>query len=146
MSTVKELLAAKESDEVISISKDASVLEAAKLMNTHKIGALVVINDGRVNGIFTERDMLRLVVAEKRNPDTTPVADVMTSEIACCRQETSIDEARTVMKNKRIRHLPVVGDDMQLHGMISIGDLNAYYANSQEVTIHFLHEYLYGRT
>lgn len=146
MATVKELLVAKGSDEVISISKNATVLEGAKLMNAHKIGALVVTNDGRVHGIFTERDMLQRVVAEKRDPEKTPVSDVMTSEMACCRQETSIDEARTVMKNKRIRHLPVVGDDMQLHGMISIGDLNAYYANSQEVTIHFLHEYLYGRT
>lgn len=146
MATVQDLLAAKGSDEVISISKDATVLDAAKLMNTHKIGALVVTNDGRVHGIFTERDVLRRVVAEKRDPDKTTIADVMTSEIACCRPETSIDEARTVMKNKRIRHLPVVGDDMQLHGMISIGDLNAHYANSQEVTIQFLHEYLYGRT
>jgi len=145
MSTVKDLLAAKGSEEVISIVKDATVLEAAKLMNQHKIGALVVISEGRVEGIFTERDVLRRIVAEQRDPATVHVAEVMTKEIACCRMNTSIDEVKTVMKNKRVRHLPVVGDDMQLHGMISIGDLNAYHSNNQEVTIQFLHEYLYGR-
>ena len=145
MATVKELLAAKESDVVFSIDEKATVLEAAKLMNKHKIGALVITNnDGRVKGIFTERDVLSRVVSEQKDPDATHISDVMTTEIACCRTDTSIEEAQTVMKNKRIRHLPVVGDDKQLQGMVSIGDLNAYNANSQEVTIQYLHEYLYG--
>lgn len=146
MATVKELLSAKGSVEVFSIEKGATVLDAAKLMNQHKIGALVVIDDGRVSGIFTERDVMRRVVVEKRDPAKTLVGEVMTTEIACCRADTSIEEASTVMKTRRIRHLPVVGDGMQLHGMVSIGDLNAYRANNQEVTITFLHEYLYGRT
>jgi len=147
MPTVNEILTQKSAD-VVSIDKDASVFDAAQLMNKHKIGALVVIEQGQLQGIFTERDVLRRVVTEKRDPATTHVQEVMTpgTEVACCRTDTTIEEARTVMKNRRIRHLPVVGDERKLLGMISIGDLNAYRANTQEVTIHFLHEYLYGRT
>ena len=105
---------------------------------------LVKVSYGRVKGIFTERDVLSRVVSEQKDPNAVHVSDVMTTEIACCRTETSIEEAKTVMKNKRIRHLPVVGNDMQLKGMVSIGDLNAHHTNSQEVTIQYLHEYLYG--
>ena len=70
----------------------------------------------------------------------------MTTEIACCRMDTTIDEARAAMKTKRIRHLPVVGKDMHLEGIISIGDLNAHDTSNQEVTIQYLHEYIYGRS
>lgn len=146
MSTVQALMAAKGSEEVFTIPKDATVLDAARLMNKHKIGALVVADAGKVTGIFTERDVLQRVVAEQRNPASVRIAEVMTTHIACCRMDTPIDEVKAVMKKKRIRHLPVVGDDMQLHGMISIGDLNAYQANNQEIAIHYLNEYLFGRT
>ncbi len=146
MNTVNDLLATKGSEEVFSVSGDTSVLEAARKMNQHKIGALVIIHNGRVKGIFTERDVLRRVVAEQLDPGATKVDQVMTTEIACCRTDTPIEEAKSVMKSKRIRHLPVVGDDMQLHGMISIGDLNAHQVNNQEIAIHYLNEYLYGRT
>lgn len=145
MTTIRELLADKGSD-VFSISQDATVLDAAMLMNDNKIGALVVLHEGRLVGIFTERDVLRRVVGEQRNPATTKIQEAMTTDVACCREDTSIEEARTVMKNHRIRHLPVVDREMWLKGLISIGDLNAYRVNSQEATIHFLHEYLYGRT
>jgi CBS domain-containing protein len=145
MADVREILATK-GGRVISIGKNAMVLEAAQLMNQHKIGALVVIDNDMVEGIFTERDVLRRVVADQRNPAHTKVADVMTKDVACCHPHTAIDEAGSVMKHHRIRHLPVVGPDRRLHGMISIGDINAYHADSQAVTIQFLNEYLYGRT
>jgi CBS domain-containing protein len=114
-------------------------------MNDHKVGAVVVADEGRLVGMFTERDVLRRVVGERRDPVTTLVGAVMTSEVVCCTPETSIEEARGAMKNRRIRHLPVVDGEGHLMGMISIGDLNAYHVNSQEQTIHLLHEYLYGR-
>jgi len=144
MSIVREILA-KKGSQVLSIGRRATVLDAALLMNEHKIGALVVIDDGRVAGMFTERDVLRRVVGERRDPATTIVDDVMTVEVVCCTQETPIDEARGAMMNRRIRHLPVVDGDRRLHGMISIGDLNAWHLNTQEQTIHLLNEYLYGR-
>jgi CBS domain-containing protein len=144
MSTVKEILTRKGS-QVFTVSPGATVMEAACLMNEHKIGALVVIDQGAVVGMFTERDVLRRVVGERRDPDRTRVADVMTTEIVCCTPETSIEEARVAMKERRVRHLPLVDEQRQLHGLISIGDLNAHEAFSHEQTIYQLQEYLYGR-
>lgn len=144
MATVREILAHKGT-YVLSIGPDATVLDAALLMNEHKIGSLVVMDAGRLFGIITERDLLRRVVAQRNDPAETKVADVMATEVACCRIDTTLDEARGVMKNRRIRHLPVIDDNDQLAGMISIGDLNAHLAHDQEVTIHILNEYIYGR-
>jgi CBS domain-containing protein len=144
MATVMAILANKGS-RVLTIGPDATVLQAAQLMNEHKIGALVVMASEGIAGMFTERDVLRRVVGEQRDPTTTIVADVMTTEVACCTPVTTLEEARGAMKNRRIRHLPVM-DDNRLCGLISIGDLNAYQMTSQEHTIHLLHEYLYGRS
>ena len=70
----------------------------------------------------------------------------MTTEMLVCNPSTSVEEARSVMKNRRIRHLPVVDDNERLVGLVSIGDLNAFNANTQEQTLHVLQEYIYGRT
>lgn len=145
MATVKDILE-KKGAHIHTIAPEATVLEAATAMNDVKIGSLIVVDGGRLVGIFTERDILRRVVASGRDPRLTRVEDVMTSQVAACRPETTLDEARGVMKNRRIRHLPVVDDDLQLMGVISIGDLNAHEVTSQEITIHFLQEYLYGQT
>ena len=144
MYTVKSILADK-GGQVWSVGPGASVLDAALLMNDHKIGALVVLEGGHLVGLFTERDVLRRVVGEHRDPLTTLVADVMTAEVLCCTPRTLLEEARTVMKERRIRHLPVSDDDGRLLGLISIGDLNAQQAHDQEQHIHLLNEYLYGR-
>lgn len=144
MATVKDILDHK-GNQVSSIHPQASVYEAAMRMNDKKIGALVVLDEDRLVGMFTERDILQRVVAQKRDAGQTAVGEVMTLEVACCRLHTTVDEARGVMKNRRIRHLPVVDDQNFLLGLISIGDLNAYQTNSQEQTIHFLHQYLYGQ-
>ena len=93
--------------------------------------------------IFASR-LSGVEIREQRDPTVTRVADVMTVEVACCTPETTIDEARGAMKNRRIRHLPVV-EGGRLCGLVSIGDLNAHEAFSQEQTIYLLQEYLYGR-
>jgi CBS domain-containing protein len=144
MATISEILA-KKGSQVFSIGKDATVLEAALVMNEHRVGAIAVLEEGRLAGMFTERDILRRVVGERRDPVSTRVQDVMTTEVAICTPDTSVDEARGAMKNRRIRHLPVVDNVGGLAGMISIGDLNAHESTSQEQTIHLLHEYLFGR-
>lgn len=144
MATVRDILSIKGS-QVWTVVKSASVLDAALVMNDHKIGSLVVLDEERVVGMFTERDVLRRIVAERRDPAATVVADVMTTEVVCCTLATPIDEARSAMKNRRIRHLPVVDPHKRLQGLISIGDLNAYQTNHQEQTIHLLEEYLHGR-
>src|SRR5437667_2183113 len=142
MATIREILAHKGS-QVFTIGKGATVVDAAVLMNEHRVGAPVVTDEGRVVGMFTERDVLRRVVGERRDPAETLVADVMTLEVLCCTAATTIEEARGVMKNRRIRHLPVVDGEHCLQGLVSIGDLNAYQSTSQEQTIYLLHEYLY---
>jgi CBS domain-containing protein len=145
MSTVQEILQVKGS-RVHCIEPDATVLEATQRMNAERIGALVVMERGRVAGMFTERDVLRRIVAEQRDAATVLVREVMSTSVTCCEPEMSIDDARSVMRDRRIRHLPVVSSTGELLGLISIGDLNAYEVDGQQTTIHLLHEYLYGRT
>jgi CBS domain-containing protein len=144
MATVKDLLAVKGT-QVHLVEPTASVLDAAQLMNEHRIGSLVVMEAGRVCGIISERDILQRVVAECRDPSRTLVHEVMTQEVICCTQQMPIDEARTVLKERRIRHLPVIDEAGTLLGLISIGDLNAHMTNSQERHIHFLERYIYGQ-
>jgi len=144
MATVRDILATKGT-HVWSVGLDATVLQAASLMNEHKVGALVVLDGGRIAGMFTERDVLRRVVGERRDPAATRVAEVMTADVVFCKPETTVEEARVAVKDRRIRHLPVLDGGEHLLGMISIGDLNAFEAASQEHTIYMLHEYLYGR-
>ena len=88
--------------------------------------------------------MLRLV-AERRDPAATTVGEMMTSEVVCCSPETPLDEAKSAMKNRRVRHIPVVSDGDRLEGVISIGDLNAHETADHEQTIFLMSEYIYGR-
>ncbi|MCC6424268.1 MAG: CBS domain-containing protein [Phycisphaerales bacterium] len=144
MPTVRDILATKGS-QIFSIGPQATVLQATQLMNQHKVGALVVMHEEQVVGMFTERDVLRRVVAEQRLPADVTLADVMTSEVICCEPDMDLDDASTIMQQRRIRHLPICDNDGNLLGMISIGDLNALHASHQEQTIHFLNDYIYGR-
>jgi len=144
MATVRDLLVVK-GPHVLSIGPEATVLDAALVMNEHKVGSLLVMSGGQLIGIITERDILQRVVVPRRDPGVTPVLDVMTTEVICCQPHTSLEEARGVLKNRRIRHLPVVDEGKRLCGLISIGDLNAHETHDHERTIHVLHEYIYGR-
>jgi CBS domain-containing protein len=144
MAAAKDILAIKGS-RVTAIRPEATVYEAAVLMNEEKIGALVVLDQDQLVGMFTERDILRRVVAQQRDAANTLVQEVMTTEVMACQPHTTLEEARGVMKNRRIRHLPVIGDDGSLWGMISIGDLNAYQTSNHEQTIYFLEQYIHGQ-
>ena len=145
MPTVQDIITNKGAT-VYSTDPDATVLEAVQKMNEHKLGALVVKEGTQVAGMFTERDVLRRVVGEELNPRTTKVGEVMTREVICVPPLTDLDEVSAIMQQRRIRHLPVCEEDGTLHGMISIGDVNAYHASHQEATITFLNEYIYGRS
>jgi CBS domain-containing protein len=133
----------KKGAEVATADRKTTVLDAAKTMNHRRIGAVVVTDGDRVVGIFTERDILNRIVAAGKDPKTTPVGKVMTSPMACCRRDTLLAECKTVMSQKRIRHLPVV-EDGKLYGMISAGDILASEVSDQQATIEYLQEYLYG--
>jgi len=142
MATAQSILDLKGA-EVATIDREASVLDAAKLMNSKHIGALVVSTGDRVVGIFTERDILNRVVAVSRDPAKTTVGDVMTAPMACARRDTKLSECRSVMTAKRIRHLPVV-EDGRLYGMIWSGDILATEVEDKQATIEYMHEYLHG--
>ena len=145
MATIRDILAVKGS-QVLSIGPEATAHEAAVRMKENRVGSLLVMSGGILVGIVTERDILHRVVAPEHEPTETPVHEIMTAEVACCQCDTSLEEARGVMKNRRLRHLPVLDDANQLCGMVSIGDLNAQEAFDQELTIHVLREYISGRT
>jgi len=142
MSTVQSVLA-KKGGQVVTIGVADTALMAATLMNERAIGGLVVLDGGHVVGMFTERDILRRVVAMRRDPAATPVREVMTSPVAYCRRETTLDECRAVMTEKRIRHLPVV-DEKGVCGIVTIGDLMAHDVTDQQATIQYLNEYIFG--
>ena len=144
MTQIRKLLDQK-GNSVWKIHVSATVYEAAHEMNRHRIGALVVESDDQVVGIFTERDLLRRVVAERRNPEETRVDEVMTVDVVCCSPSTTAEEARTAMRERRIRHLPVADEDGRLVGLISIGDLNAELQASQQHTLFLLHQYIHGQ-
>jgi CBS domain-containing protein len=143
MATVGEILA-KKGSHVWTIGPSATVQQAVLVMAEHQVGALLVLEQDRVVGMFSERDVLLRVVAEQRDPSRTTVGEVMTAEVSCCGPDTNLEDARAAMKNRRIRHLPVL-EDGRLQGVVSIGDLNAHLVSNQEQTIFLLNEYLYGR-
>lgn len=131
---------------VVSIAPEASVLEAAQRMNEHRIGALIVQNphDGRAVGILTERDILTRIVAEGRLPELVTVREVMTRKPIVCSPDTTLDEIRRTMRDRRIRHLPVVDEDGVV-GMISIGDANATETREMAETIVYLEQFMSPR-
>jgi CBS domain-containing protein len=145
MATMSDLLRQKTRPDLVTASPDETVLQATHRMNDYGIGALLVLDHGTMLGIFTERDVLRRVVAEERRPSEVLVKDVMTTRVACCEPHTPVEDAQAIMKNRRVRHLPVVNEEGHVLGLISIGDLNAHEANNREVEIHYLQEYLHGR-
>ncbi len=144
MPTAQDVITAKGS-HVHSVEPRASVLDAIRKMNEHKIGALAVMEDDHIVGMFTERDVLRRVVGEERPVADTLVGDVMTTDVICCQPDADLDDVGAIMMNRRIRHLPVCDGEGHILGMVSIGDHNAFNASNQEATIHFLSEYIYGR-
>jgi CBS domain-containing protein len=142
MATVSDLLRRKGAT-VHSVGPTQTVLEAANLMNKFGIGGLVVVDaERRLAGMFTERDILRRVLAEKRDPATTSVGEVMTTGALVCRPDTSLDECANVMTSKRIRHLPV-RDDTGLVGIVTIGDLLAFRVDEQQATIEHLTSFVF---
>ena len=143
MPTAQDILARKGS-LIYSIEPTATVLEATNRMNHHKIGALIVMNDGRMVGIFTERDVLRRVVGSRLDPANVPIFEVMTADLITCTPDTDMEELAELMRARRIRHIPVI-DDGTLLGLVSIGDVNAHNSQRKDAELHYLSEYVYGR-
>lgn len=142
MPTVRDVIARK-GREVIMVSTDCTVLEAARIMMRGRIGGVLVTNDEeRVVGIFTERDVLGRVVAEQRDPATTLVSEVMTPKPVSVSPAATLDVCSSLMTQRRVRHLPVMDAD-ELQGIITPGDLLAFRVAEQETLIQDLHSYVF---
>jgi CBS domain-containing protein len=130
--------------EVYSVTPDTTVLKAVQRMNDLHIGALLVIVSDKVQGIFTERDILSRVVAVGMDPGSVAVSKVMTTKLAVVRPETTVEDAIRICTKKRCRHLPVMEDD-KLLGVISSGDLANWITRSQKTEIQNLIHYISGQ-
>jgi CBS domain-containing protein len=142
MPAVRDLLARKNAF-VVSLPPTATVLEAATLMNTRGIGAMLVCDNNRPVGIFTERDVLRRIVAVERAPSKVTLGEVMTTGLATCTRDTDIEQCAAIMTERRIRHLPVVDDGGGVIGLVSIGDVVAHRVEEQHDKIEALNRYIY---
>lgn len=141
MTTVAEILAQKPG-RTYAVAPTNTVLEATNVMNEARIGSVLVVERGRVVGILTERDLLTRVLVEERDPRSSRVCDVMTRDVYFCTPATPIDHLRAVMRERRIRHIPVRDEHDALVGLVSIGDLNAFESQVMSATITTLNEYI----
>ena len=143
MTTVKQILNHKGTD-VYSITSSAMIYEALEVMAEKKVGALLVIDKGKVVGIISERDYARKVVLAGKSSKETPVRDIMTSKLIVVPPDENVDTCMAIMTNKRIRHLPVM-DGEQLMGLVSIGDVVKSIITEQGLLIDHLTNYITGQ-
>jgi CBS domain-containing protein len=128
---------------VHSIAPHLSIFDAVAEMNRLRIGAIVILDDGKLAGIFTERDVLRRVVGAGIDPRTVGVTEVMTKDVLTIAPETTIEEVAGMFTEKRCRHLPVISDG-KLAGLISIGDISRWLAEAHRVEAEDLKNYISG--
>ncbi len=140
---VKAMLSAKES-KVVTARSDATVATAINLLKQKKIGALVISDDGnRIQGILSERDVVRALVDHGGDLLKMPVSGLMTRTVKTCSLDANIHDVMLEMTNSRIRHLPVLDDD-KLCGVISIGDVVKNRLDELEAETTVLREYIAG--
>lgn len=142
MLTVRQLLARK-GHAVHHIAPEATVFEALQLMAAHDVGALVVLHDGEVAGLITERDYARKVILRGKHSDETAVGEIMDDKPVCVLSAQTLEECMQLMTERRTRHLPVV-ENGQIAGIVSIGDAVKAVIADREATIDELHEYIRG--
>ena len=140
MKTVQQILNVKPL-QVFSVTESSSVLEALHLMMEKNISALLITEDQRLLGIFTERDYARKIILHGKSSADTPVKEVMTADPITIKPTDSIDLCMEIMTEKHIRHLPVENDG-QLLGMVSIGDVVKFIIADQKLTISQLESYI----
>jgi CBS domain-containing protein len=139
VTSVRTIVAARET---VTVDPQVSVLEAARLMVHHQIGAVPVVDRDRLTGIFTERDILARVVAAQRDPSATSVADVMTRELVVADVAESYDVCLQRMQQARVRHL-IVLDRGTLAGILSLRDLMAVDVSEKDEAITLLNAYVH---
>ncbi|WGQ12370.1 CBS domain-containing protein [Pedobacter gandavensis] len=140
MKTVKQLLSTK-SAEIFSVSADVSVLDGLQVMMEKNISALLIMEEHKLLGIFTERDYARKIILQGKASVDTPIHEVMTALPITVSPADSLDHCMQTMTNRHIRHLPVIQDG-ELIGMVSIGDVVKFIIEDQKQTISQLESYI----
>ncbi|MES2502797.1 MAG: CBS domain-containing protein [Pseudomonadota bacterium] len=143
MKTLQQILNDKKHKEVISIAPNRPVFDALVILAEYKIGALAVIEDGKLVGIFSERDYAREVILKGRSSKTTQISEVMTDKVIFGKADDLVESAMSMMSEKRIRHLPVLNGE-ELAGMLSLGDLVKETISYQQRLIAELEQYIRG--
>jgi CBS domain-containing protein len=143
MPIVNDLLQTK-GHSVWSVDKDATVFQALELMAAKDVGALLVMDEGRVAGIFSERDYARKVILRGRTSRETPVREIMTERVLYVKPDQSVNDCMNLMTRHRVRHLPVLAEG-ELIGIVSIGDVVKGLLADQEFMIEQLENYITGK-
>ena len=143
MITVRDLLANKRVEGVWSVAPDTTVYQALELMAEKNVGALLVMTDNRLVGVFSERDYARKCVLKGRNSRDTPVADLMSSPVIYVHADQSAEHCLAIMTQRQIRHLPVLEGD-QVIGVVSIGDVGKAIISHQQEALKDLETYITG--
>tara|TARA_Y100000815_G_C13054957_1_gene392083 strand:+ start:89 stop:523 length:435 start_codon:yes stop_codon:yes gene_type:complete len=142
MTTIAQLLNAK-GKQIWSVEPKATIFEALEIMSEKEIGALLVMEDGKLTGIFSERDYARKVILKGKSSKETPVGELMTKKVFYIDPQKTTNDCMAMMTAKRIRHVPVI-EDNQVMGIVTIGDVVNQIISEQEVTINHLENYITG--
>lgn len=142
MKTVQQLLETKGA-AIVSVSPETKVIDALRVMAEREIGAVLVVDNGQLVGIMSERDYARKVILKGKSSQETAVRDIMTERVIYVRPQQTVPDCMALMTNKRVRHLPVL-DEERLVGILSLGDLVKETISEQEFIIQQLENYIHG--
>ena len=140
---IRQILQGKTVNALYSVGSDETVLDALRLMADKNIGAVLVIDQNVLTGIFSERDYARKIILKDRHSDDTRIADVMTPNVITIEPDQTMEECMVIMSDKHIRHLPVM-DKGELIGIISINDVVSAIIRDQKTRIDSLESYISG--
>jgi CBS domain-containing protein len=143
MDTPVSALIERKGSDVHAVASSVTITEAVAEMNKHRIGSILVLEGGRIEGIFTERDVLLRVVGAGIDPKTVKVADVMSRNVHTIPSSTTVDQTMALFAERQCRHIPVV-DNGQLRGLISIGDISRWVADVSRAEADHLKNYIAG--
>jgi len=140
MRPLKQLIEGKPS--TVTVGPDDTVFTALNLLAQFDIGALLVLDQGRLVGIFSERDYARKIILKGKASKDTPVREIMSDRLSCVTLNQTVEECMALMTDKHVRHLPVIGANQEVLGIISIGDLVKEMISHQKFTIEQLVSYI----